>query len=141
MCESFVRAKQNNPREGEIRQYMPRFTGKNKGDETTSKDLTELTHQERLVIGLERIKAERGLKNKDLAAMLGVTEGYMSQVIRGKRDVKLTMLDKMTRQFRVTTSDLFNVSEDDLRRPLREESGRRRSKKKMAERHLAHAHE
>ncbi|RWF05843.1 MAG: XRE family transcriptional regulator [Mesorhizobium sp.] len=120
---------------------MPRFTGKNKGDETTIKDLTELTHQERLVIGLERIKAERGLKNKDLAAMLGVTEGYMSQVIRGKRDVKLTMLDKMTRQFRVTTSDLFNVSEDDLRRPLREESGRRRSKKKMAERHLAHAHE
>ncbi len=116
---------------------MPRFKGENTGAETTAKDLMDLTHQERLVVGLERIKAQRGLKNKDLAAMLGVTEGYMSQVIRGLRDVKLTMLDKMTRELGVTTYDLFDVSEEDLQRPQQEEeSGRRRSKKKMTDGHL-----
>ncbi len=120
---------------------MPRFKGENKGDETITRDLTELTHQERLVIGLERIKSQRGLKNKDLAAMLDVTEGYMSQVIRGMRDVKLTMLDKMTRVLGVTTYELFEVTEEDLRDretpPQEEEPSRRRSKKKMTEGHLA----
>jgi transcriptional regulator with XRE-family HTH domain len=113
---------------------MPRFKGENKGDETIIRDLTELTHQERLVIGLERIKLQRGWKNKDLAAKLGVTEGYMSQVIRGMRDVKLTMLDKMTRELGVTTYDLFDVSEEDLQHSPRQEEGRRSKKKTRSER-------
>ncbi|MET2832236.1 helix-turn-helix domain-containing protein [Mesorhizobium shangrilense] len=107
---------------------MPRFKGENKGEETTIKDLKELTFQERLVFGLERIKAQRGWKNKDLAAKLDVTEGYMSQVARGMRDVKLTMLDKMTRELEVSIGDLFEVSEEDLQ-PPRQEEKRRKSKK------------
>jgi transcriptional regulator with XRE-family HTH domain len=102
----------------------------NRDDETAIRVLADLTHQERLVIGLERIKALRGWKNKHLAAKLGVTEGYMSQVIRGMRDVKLTMLDKMTRELDVTTYDLFDVSEEDLQLSHRRKE-RRRLKKKM----------
>lgn len=115
---------------------MPRFKGENKGEETTIKDLKELTFQERLVFGLERIKAQRGWRNKDLAAKLDVTEGYMSQVVRGMRDVKLTMLDKMTRELEVSIYDLFEVSEEDLQ-PPRQEEKRRKSKKKTTERHYA----
>ncbi|MER9580898.1 helix-turn-helix transcriptional regulator [Mesorhizobium sp. M0276] len=116
---------------------MPRFNGENKGEDTTIKDLKELTFQERLVFGLERIKAQRGWKNKDLAAKLDLTEGYMSQVVRGKRDVKLTMLDKMTRQLEVSIYDLFEVSEQDLQVPTRQEEKGRKSKKKTTERHYA----
>lgn len=112
---------------------MPRFKGENKGEDATIKDLKELTFQERLVFGLERIKAQRGWKNKDLAAKLDVTEGYMSQVVRGMRDVKLTMLDKMTRELEVSIYDLFEVSEEDLQPPRQEEKGRK-SKKKATER-------
>ncbi|MFC0808941.1 helix-turn-helix domain-containing protein [Ensifer sp. P24N7] len=114
---------------------MPRFKGANTADATTKKDLGELTFQDRLAVGLERIKTERGWKNKDLAAKLGVTEGYMSEVARGKRDIKLTMLDKMTRELKVSIYELFEVSEEELQPKTRPVA--RRSKKKMPERHLS----
>ncbi|WFS69593.1 helix-turn-helix transcriptional regulator (plasmid) [Agrobacterium leguminum] len=114
---------------------MPRFKGENTIDVATKKDLSELTHQEMLSIGLERIKTERGWKNKDLAAHLGVTEGYMSEVVRGKRDIKLTMLDKMTRELGVSIKDLFEVCQEEVK-PAKQRSARR-AKKKMTERHLS----
>lgn len=114
---------------------MPRFKGENTADTTTKKDPGELTFQERLAVGLERIKSKRGWKNKDLAAHLGVTEGYMSEVVRGKRDIKLTMLDKMTRELEVSLEELFQVSEEELESA--QPKATRRSKKKMAERHLS----
>ncbi|MFA1677234.1 helix-turn-helix domain-containing protein [Rhizobium mongolense] len=113
---------------------MPRFKGENTADETIKKDLSELTFQERLAIGLERIKTKRGWKNKDLAAHLGVTEGYMSEVVRGMRDIKLTMLDKMTRQLEVSIYELFEVCETDVK-PTKQRVARR-PKKKTADRHL-----
>jgi len=79
-------------------------------------DLTSLSFQERLAIGLMRLKAQRRLTNKDLADQLGVSEAYMSQVTRGMRDVKLSTLDKMQREWNVTIEELFRISESDLAR-------------------------
>lgn len=107
---------------------MPRLKGENTVDVTTTANLSKLTFQERLAVGLERIKAKRGWKNKDIAAKLGVTEGYMSEVVRGMRDVKLTMLDKLTRELEVSIYELFEVSEEEL--APKEPKGVRRSKKK-----------
>ncbi|OHV80292.1 helix-turn-helix domain-containing protein [Ensifer sp. LCM 4579] len=107
---------------------MPRFKGENTANVTAKKELSELTFQERLAVGLERIKAKRGWKNKDIAAKLGVTEGYMSEVVRGMRDVKLTMLDKLTRELEVSIYELFEVSEEEL--APKAPKGARRSKKK-----------
>lgn len=78
--------------------------------------LNTLSFQERLAIGLERLKAERKLTNKDLAEQLGVTEAYMSQVTRAMRDVKLSTLDKMQREWNVAIEDLLKITEDDLSR-------------------------
>ncbi|NKM96069.1 helix-turn-helix domain-containing protein [Rhizobium leguminosarum] len=78
--------------------------------------LKALSFQERLAIGLRRLKAERGLSNKDLAEQLGVSEAYMSQVTRAMRDVKLSTLDKMQREWNVIIEDLLRVTEDDLSR-------------------------
>ena len=78
--------------------------------------LKSLSFQERLAIGLERLKAERKLTNRDLAEQLGVSEAYMSQVTRGMRDVKLSTLDKMQREWNVVIEDLLRITEDDLTR-------------------------
>lgn len=91
-------------------------------------DLTSLSFRERLAIGLMRLKAQRRLTNKDLADQLGVSEAYMSQVTRGMRDVKLSTLDKMQREWNVTIEDLFRISESDLDR-IAAWRARRRKKK------------
>ncbi|NNH41808.1 helix-turn-helix transcriptional regulator [Rhizobium laguerreae] len=78
--------------------------------------LKALSFQERLAIGLARLKDQRRLTNKDLAEQLGVSEAYMSQVTRGMRDVKLSTLDKMQREWNVQIEDLLKVTEKDLPR-------------------------
>ncbi len=76
--------------------------------------LEHLSLPERLAIGLDRLKRDRGLLGKELAEQLGVTEAYMSQVMRGLRDVKLSTLDKMGREWHVKIEDLLTVTEADL---------------------------
>lgn len=76
--------------------------------------LAGLSLPERLAIGLDRLKRDRGLRAKELAEQLGVTEAYMSQVMRGMRDVKLSTLDKMAREWKVKIEDLLTVTEADL---------------------------
>ncbi|WJH38557.1 helix-turn-helix domain-containing protein (plasmid) [Aliirhizobium terrae] len=76
--------------------------------------LEHLSLSERLAIGLDRLKRDRGLRAKVLAEQLGVTEAYMSQVMRGMRDVKLSTLDKMAREWNVRIEDLLTVTEIDL---------------------------
>lgn len=76
--------------------------------------LEQLSLPERLAIGLDRLKRERGSRAKELAEQLGVTEAYMSQVMRGMRDVKLSTLDKMAREWNVKIEDLLTVTEADL---------------------------
>lgn len=95
---------------------MPRLKGDASNDRQDVPRLTSLSFQERLADGLDRLKSERGLTNKELGEQLGVSEAYMSQVTRGMRDVKLTTLDKMTREWNVTIEDLFTVTDDDLAR-------------------------
>lgn len=90
--------------------------------------LKSLSFQERLAIGLGRLKSERRLTNRVLAEQLGVTEAYISQVTRGMRDVKLSTLDKMTRDWNVTLEDLLTVTEDDLTRIAASKARRRRRK-------------
>ncbi|TQX86796.1 MULTISPECIES: helix-turn-helix domain-containing protein [Rhizobium] len=107
---------------------MPRLKGDASNDRQDVPRLTSLSFQERLAIGLDRLKSERGLTNKELGEQLGVSEAYMSQVTRGMRDVKLTTLDKMTREWNVTIEDLFTVTDDDLARIAAKKA--RRSKRK-----------
>ena len=76
--------------------------------------LDSLSFQERLAIGLERLKAQRKLTNRDLAEQLGVHEAYISQVTRALRDVKLSTLDKMQREWDVVIEDLLKITEADL---------------------------
>ncbi|MCR6727695.1 MULTISPECIES: helix-turn-helix domain-containing protein [Rhizobium/Agrobacterium group] len=78
--------------------------------------LDSLSFQERLAIGLERLKAERKLTNRVLAEQLGVHEAYISQVTRAMRDVKLSTLDKMQREWNVVIEDLLRITEADLHR-------------------------
>src|SRR5690606_7925959 len=90
----------------------------------------EMTLLDRLTAGLEGIKARHGWKNKDLAAKLDVTEGYMSQVMRGMRDVKVSMLQKMISELDVDVEELF-PKQRRLRKASKPSSGTRKSKKKM----------
>jgi transcriptional regulator with XRE-family HTH domain len=78
--------------------------------------LDQLSLPDRLAIGLDRLKRDRGLRARELAEQLGVTEAYMSQVLRGMRDVKLSTLDKMAREWNVRIEDLLTVTEADLPR-------------------------
>ncbi|NTI78639.1 helix-turn-helix domain-containing protein [Rhizobium rhizogenes] len=103
---------------------MPRL----KDDPPGVTDLNLLSFQERLAIGLDRLKSERGLTNKELGDQLGVSEAYMSHITRGLRDVKLTTLDKMTRAWGVTIEELFTVTEEDLAR-IGEKNARRKNRK------------
>lgn len=93
--------------------------------------LDALSFQERLAIGLERLKAERKLTNRVLAEQLGVHEAYISQVTRAMRDVKLSTLDKMQREWNVVMEDLLKITEADLPRVALWKA--RRSRKKTAE--------
>jgi len=107
---------------------MPRMKGDASDEPQDVAGLTSLSFQERLAIGLDRLKSERGLTNKELGEQLGVSEAYMSQVTRGMRDVKLTTLDKMTREWNVTIEELFTVTDHDLARIAAKKA--RRSKRK-----------
>jgi len=93
--------------------------------------LEALTFQERLAIGIERLKAERDVKNRVLAEQLGVDEAYISRLARAMGDVKLSTLDKMRRAWNVDGENLLKVTEADL--PLIAVWKTRLKKKKAAE--------
>ena len=65
-------------------------------------------------MGLKRIKRQRQLRGKEMAARLGVTEPYMSQVLAGQRDIKISMLGRITQAFDVTLAELFFDFADDV---------------------------
>lgn len=93
--------------------------------------LKSLTFHERLAIGIERLKAERGVTNKMLGEQLGVDEPYMSRLARAMSDVRLSILDKMKRAWDVDDDDLLKLTEADL--PLIAAWKARQKKKKPAE--------
>ena len=65
------------------------------------------------------------------AEQLGVHEAYISQVMRAMRDVKLSTLDKMQREWNVLIEDLLKITEADLPRVAVWKA--RRKKQKSAE--------
>lgn len=93
--------------------------------------LDTLTFRERLAIGLERLKAERGVTNRMLAEQIGLDEAYISRVARGMRDLRLSSLDKMQRAWNVSADDLLKLTEADL--PLIAVWKARRRKKRATE--------
>ncbi|MFK3852579.1 helix-turn-helix domain-containing protein [Agrobacterium pusense] len=97
-------------------QSMPRVKRQPPVEAVDVSTLDSLSFQERLAIGLERLKAERKVTNRELAVQLGVHEAYISQVTRAMRDVKLSTLDKMQREWNVLIEDLLKITEDDLPR-------------------------
>ncbi|API55210.1 helix-turn-helix domain-containing protein [Rhizobium beringeri] len=107
---------------------MPRLKHDAPHEPSDVTDLASLSFQEKLAIGLDRLKSTRGLTNKELGEQLGVSEAYMSQVTRGMRDVKLTTLDKMTRVWGVSIEDLFTVTAEDLARIAAKKASRRKKK-------------
>ncbi len=66
-----------------------------------------LSSPQRLGLGLARVKARRGWKSKEMAAFLSITEGYLSQTLRGNRDVKLSMLDRICGRLGVPVHELL----------------------------------
>ncbi len=105
---------------------MPRVKRQPPVEAVDISTLDSLTFQERLAIGLER-----KLTNRDLAEQLGVHEAYISQVMRAMRDVKLSTLDKMQREWNVLIEDLLKITEADLPRVAVWKA--RRKKQKSAE--------
>ena len=95
---------------------MPRLKRQPPVEAVDISTIDTLSFQERLAIGLERLKAERKLTNRELAEQLGVHEAYISQVTRAMRDVKLSTLDKMQREWNVVIEDLLRITEADLHR-------------------------
>ncbi|WP_245490026.1 helix-turn-helix domain-containing protein [Rhizobium ruizarguesonis] len=93
-----------------------------------STDLESLSLQEKIAVSLGRLKAQRGTTNKDLAEKLGVSEAYISQVTRAMRDLKVSTLDKMTREWDVPIEELITVTKDDLKRIAASHSRRRKKK-------------
>lgn len=89
---------------------MPRHVGAVDRKDYVSRDDDGLLH-ERLSKALIRIRDENGLLNKEMAERLRVTEGYMSQVLHGRRDVRLSMLNRMSKEFGVDASELITDAE------------------------------
>jgi plasmid maintenance system antidote protein VapI len=57
----------------------------------------KLTLQKRFGLALRLAKDRRGWKSRELAEVLAVTPSYLSQTLRGKRDVKLSMISRVAR--------------------------------------------
>jgi hypothetical protein len=85
---------------------MPRHTGAGKLARGVTEQVNrEVTSHSRLSKALLRLRDEHGLLNKEMAERLRVTEGYMSQVLRGRRDVRISMLDRIAEEFGVKSAD------------------------------------
>lgn len=67
----------------------------------------------RLRNALIYIRDSNGLLSKDMAERLKVTEAYMSQVLHGRRDVRLSMLNRMAKEFGIEASELLEDKWDE----------------------------
>ncbi|MCB1466132.1 MULTISPECIES: helix-turn-helix domain-containing protein [Mesorhizobium] len=94
---------------------MPRHLNddKSKANVAPDWDDDERLHK-RLSKALIRIRDLNGLLSKDMAERLKVTEGYMSQVLHGRRDVRLSMLNRMAKEFGIEASELLEDKWDDV---------------------------
>lgn len=56
---------------------------------------------------MERIRSELKLRKNEMAARLDVTEGYMAQILRGDRDVRLSMIYRIAKEFDIEPDALL----------------------------------
>ncbi|WP_315928412.1 helix-turn-helix transcriptional regulator [Mesorhizobium sp. SP-1A] len=61
----------------------------------------------RLSNALMRIRDVYGLTSRELAERIDVTESYMSQVLNCRRDVRLSMLNRISKEFGIEASELL----------------------------------
>ena len=74
-----------------------------------------------IVCTLDAVMKARGIKGKDLARTVGMSEVNLSRVKRGKaRMVKLVTLEAICRELRCVVETCFSV-----RKEIRDERGRR----------------
>lgn len=87
---------------------MPRHLedGKREVDVAPDWDDDKRLHK-RLSNALMRIRDVYGLTSREMAERIDVTESYMSQVINGRRDVRLSMLNRMSKEFGIEASELL----------------------------------
>lgn len=67
----------------------------------------------RLSKALIHIRDMNGLLSKDMAERLKVTEGYLSQVLHCRRDVRLSMLNRIAKEFGIEASELLDDKWDE----------------------------
>jgi len=67
----------------------------------------------RLSKALIQLRDSKGLRSKDMAERLKVTEAYMSQVLHCRRDVRLSMLNRIAKEFGIEASELLDGKWDE----------------------------
>lgn len=76
----------------------------------------------RLITALIHIRDLNGLRNKHIAERLKITESYISQLLRGKRDVRLSMLNRIAKEFGIEASELLSDKWDETEKKTPETS-------------------
>lgn len=66
---------------------------------------------ETFIENLERIRVERGLTQKDLADVLGTTQGNISRLLSGGEDIRLSRCQKIAERLRVSVVEMLKECE------------------------------
>jgi len=65
---------------------------------------------------IERLLAKRNLSHNAFAELLGISSGYMSQLVRGERYPSAELRVKILRSLRnVTFDEIFEIMDDELK--------------------------
>ena len=76
----------------------------------------------RLSKALDQIRQLNGLRNRHMAERLKVTESYISQILHCRRDVRLSMLNRIAKEFGIEASELIDDKWDDAEKKMTETS-------------------
>jgi len=60
---------------------------------------------------LKQLRSDSGVKQKDLAVRLGIPASLLSMYEQGKREPSISFLEKFSKYFNVTLSQLFATME------------------------------
>lgn len=65
---------------------------------------------------VDDLRKAKGLKQKDLADMLGITQSYMSNLLSGKKEWMLELLIKVCNIVEIPVSEVFRMIEIEPKR-------------------------
>lgn len=60
---------------------------------------------------IKKIRIQKGLTQKQLALKAGMSQNFLSEVERNKKDITLSMLDKISKALDVCPKDLFDCTD------------------------------